>query len=203
METDLTPEQQAEIDKYIAQGGLAMDEAVAGGARVTAGRAVVRLIAGEAKLSTSKKYMVAARFEVKQHEDKNNVGLDYIHYYSLAVSPPKKPGQKPLASGIIEMLTHFSTAEAPYTGRVPFHEPDKCWKLVAKHLGKKELDVIFYEDLVKGNPNSPDERKQKDSTFLKMRVLGVHKGGAIAAAKPTAKPAPILEEEAEEEEDLV
>ena len=72
----LTEEQELELQRMIAAGGIDIDDVVGIGERIKTGRAIVRLIGGEAKKSTAGKDQVVARYEIKSHEAKDQIVFD-------------------------------------------------------------------------------------------------------------------------------
>lgn len=167
-----------ELEQYIQDGTINVDEIVGVGVRVPAGRYVAKLIAVEGKVSKNQKPMVEARFEIQEGEQE---GSDLLAFYSLSVTPPKKAGQKPFAPGIVEMKTAFAACGAALPSGYGFPIDEKqAAKLFAKQLGKKQLDIAVLEE------KSKDKETGEERTNTRVKILGLKKGNAAAAAPAAA-----------------
>lgn len=176
---------------------LGLDEIVGRGARVPQGRYTAKLINIEGKDSQSGKPMVEARFEVQSGDHE---GEDILAFYSLSVTPPKKPGGKHFAPGLIEMKTVFDAVGEPLPAsfRFPYKDSRACAKEFAKRVGKKLLDIMVIEEREK-----PKEGESEGQLRTRVRVLGVASGksGGKSASKAAAAQAPVAA--AEDEDDYL
>lgn len=168
------------LEQYIQNGTINVDEIVGVGARVPAGRYVAKLIAVEGKMSKKDKPMIEARYEIQEGKDaegNDRSGDDLLAFYSLAVTAPKKKGQRPFAPGIVEMKTAFAAVGAPLPAGYGFPIDEKqAAKLFAKQLGKKLLDIAVLEEKTK------DKETNEERINTRVKILGLAKKGAAAAA---------------------
>jgi hypothetical protein len=176
-------------------GAVNVDEVVGASARIPVGRYPMRLIDVDGKESKKGYAMVECRLEV-QASKAGHEGEDQLIWFSLIVMAPKKKGQRPFAPGIVEAKAAFAAAGAPLPAGFAFPlDPTAAKKVVAKHLGKKILDVVVVEE------RKIDKETGDEIVNTRAKIVGVWKGEPAAAhalgaaAATAAAPAPEPEDD--------
>lgn len=167
-----------ELAPFIHGDAIAIDQLSAGFEKAPAGTYIVRAtdVKAEPSKNDGAKWNVVAEYTVAEGPKE---GLVIKNWYTLSVSPPKQPGGKPFAPGIMEIVEVCAKVGKPLapTYAFPVVQPHKAAKVLGDAV-KGKLLVLTVEDTFYTDKVS-QEKKEKQ----KIKVAGIKPGTATSAKR--------------------
>jgi hypothetical protein len=126
--------------------------------------------------------MVTAIWEIQSGP---NEGMEITDYYTMAISEPKKPGQKKFSAGLVKFRDDAKTVGDPLpTGfGFPYRtnadgtqegDEQKVARLISKHLGNKNVEILMHQVPRKDKTTKEVMKDDEGNTLydVRPRILG-------------------------------